>query len=58
MCLYKNLFIKIYFSVNFYTIDLNQHEYAEFVSNLGVPQSHWDLHCKGGRQNFEIQGHL
>ena len=31
--------IKIDFSVNFSTINLFQYEYAEFMSNLGVPQS-------------------
>ena len=26
------------------------------MSYLGVPQPYWDLHCKGGWQNVEIQG--
>ena len=26
---------------------LFQYKYAEFISNLGVPQFHWDLCCKG-----------
>ena len=52
----ENWFIRINFFVNFSTIDLSQYEYAEFMLNLGVPQSHWDLFCKGGWRNFEIQG--
>ena len=47
---------KIDFSVNFSNIHLFQYEYAEFLSNRGVPQSHWDVRCKGSRQNSEIQG--
>ena len=35
---------------------LFHYEYAEFMSNLGVSQSHWDLRFKGGWQNFETQG--
>ena len=49
--------IKIDFSVNFSTINLFQYEYAEFMSNLGVPQSRvLRLNGRGGWQNFEIQG--
>jgi len=44
--------MKINFSVNFSTDYLFQYEYAEFMSNLGIPQSHWDLHSKGDWQTF------
>ena len=48
--------MKIDFSVNFSTIDVFQYEYAEFMSNLGVRQSHRGLRCKGVAKFWDSGG--